>query len=169
MDVIMVPLRPPKGLHGTEGLAMYNPMWPPLKAEMELWERNNWKLIEGKDMSGNSKSLLFLGPIPATEFTPRTIGETRWLNLNLLSVSEKTLVIEECELPLYNMLTDNGFDVITAPMHNVYEFEGGIHCVTWDIRRDDACVDYFPDQSVAVIKCACELLEYFIWILFQFF
>jgi len=61
------------------------------------------------------------------------------------------VVIEEGELPLYNLLSEHGFDVITVPMRGVYEFGGAIHCCTWDIQREDACTDYFPNQEHAQV------------------
>jgi len=61
--------------------------------------------------------------------------------------SEKSMVIEENEIPLYNVLTEHGFDCITVPMRHMYEFGGAIHCSTWDIKRRDSCKDYFPEQQ----------------------
>ncbi|RWS25445.1 glycine amidinotransferase-like protein [Leptotrombidium deliense] len=40
-----------------------------------------------------------------------------------------------------------GFDVITCPFRTMNEYSGGNHCDTWDIRRDDECKDYFPNQD----------------------
>ncbi len=38
IDATLVPLRPPKGLYGTEGLVLYNPEKPPTEAEATLWQ-----------------------------------------------------------------------------------------------------------------------------------
>lgn len=32
-------------------------------------------------------------------------------------------------------------------MRHMYEFGGAIHCCTWDIQREESCVDYFPEQE----------------------
>jgi glycine amidinotransferase len=66
--------------------------------------------------------------------------------MNLLSLSEKVVVCEENEKAGIQVLEDLGFDVIAIPYRKVFEFGGSIHCSTWDVRRADACKDYFPNQ-----------------------
>jgi len=66
------------------------------------------------------------------------------LSTNFLSISPNCVIIEECETELYKQLEDFGLDVITVPLRAINEFGGGVHCTTWDIRRDDSCKDYFP-------------------------
>ena len=134
IDCTFVPLRPP-GKDREDGLVLINPERPPLRAELELWSQNGWKMLNA--------------PMPATLDRPAFSQSSYWLSMNLLSLSPSTLVIEEAELPLYNLLSENGFDVITVPMRGMYEFGGAIHCCTWDLQRDDACTDYFPDQKAA--------------------
>ncbi|CAJ1370669.1 unnamed protein product [Effrenium voratum] len=134
IDCTFVPLRPP-GKDREDGLVLINPERPPLRAELELWSQNGWKMLNA--------------PMPATLDRPAFSQSSYWLSMNLLSLSPSTLVIEEAELPLYNLLSENGFDVITVPMRGMYEFGGAIHCCTWDLQRDDACTDYFPDQMAA--------------------
>ena len=48
------------------------------------------------------------------------------------------------------MLTDLGIDVITCPLRSINEFGGSVHCSTLDLRRDDECKDYFPDQDYEI-------------------
>jgi len=67
--------------------------------------------------------------------------------MNLLSISPSQVVIEENEIPLFNLLQEHGFDPITVPMRHMYDYGGGIHCSTWDIKRQDSCLDYFPNQE----------------------
>jgi len=134
IDCTFVPLRAPSK-DADDGLVMINPERPPLRSEMELWRKNGWKLLNA--------------PMPARLDRPAFSQSSYWLSMNLLSISPDTMVIEEEELPLYNLLHDHGFEVVTVPMRNMYEFGGGIHCCTWDIKRDDACVDYFPNQEFA--------------------
>merc|ERR1719230_361293 len=67
--------------------------------------------------------------------------------MNLLSISPTQVMIEENELPLHNLLQEHGFDPITIPMRHMYDYGGAIHCSTWDIKRQDTCVDYFPNQE----------------------
>jgi len=75
------------------------------------------------------------------------LARSTYLHINVLSLSEKLVLIEECEIEMYNLLTDLGFDVITCPLRSINEFGGGIHCSTLDIRRNDEMKDYFPDQD----------------------
>lgn len=53
--------------------------------------------------------------------------------MNLLSISEQCVIIEECETGVENLLSDLGFDVIGVPLRSLNEFGGGVHCVTWGI------------------------------------
>eukprot|EP00931_Biecheleriopsis_adriatica_P108450 TRINITY_DN82775_c0_g1_i1.p1 TRINITY_DN82775_c0_g1~~TRINITY_DN82775_c0_g1_i1.p1 ORF type:complete len:486 (+),score=82.91 TRINITY_DN82775_c0_g1_i1:27-1484(+) len=132
IDCTFVPLRPPSK-DAADGLALINPERPPLRSEMELWRRNGWKLLNA--------------PMPSRLDRPAFSQSSYWLSMNLLSLSPSTVVIEESEIPLYSLLTQHGFDVITVPMRGMYEFGGAIHCCTWDIQREDSCVDYFPNQE----------------------
>ncbi|CAF5225538.1 unnamed protein product, partial [Rotaria magnacalcarata] len=52
-----------------------------------------------------------------------------------------------------------GFDVITCPFRVLNEFGGSIHCVTWDIRRQGSCIDYFPNQNYEA-ECQIDLESY---------
>jgi len=131
LDVNLIPLRPPTD--GSEGIVLINQRSPPLKSEMQLWQANNWKPI--------------FGPISLThEVVPVAVCSSN-LNMNMMSISEKCVVIEECETNMYEFLTDLGFDVIGVPLRVLNEFGGGVHCVTWDIKRRDSCKDYFPCQD----------------------
>mmetsp|Transcript_18925 Transcript_18925/g.44018 ORF Transcript_18925/g.44018 Transcript_18925/m.44018 type:complete len:500 (-) Transcript_18925:82-1581(-) len=130
IDCTFVPLRPPGG---GDGLVLINPERPPLRSEAELWRKNGWKLLNA--------------PLPAQFDRPAFSQSSYWLSMNLLSLSQESVVIEENEIPLYNLLQEHGFDPVTVPMRHMYEFGGAIHCCTWDIKRDDSCTDYFPEQE----------------------
>lgn len=134
IDCTFVPLRPPTtGDGGGDGLALINPERPPLKSEMELWRKNGWKLMNA--------------PLPAQFDRPAFSQSSYWLSMNLLSLSPRSVVIEENEVGLCKLLEDTGFDVITIPMRHMYDFGGAIHCCTWDIKRRDSCTDHFPEQE----------------------
>jgi len=135
IDCTFVPLKPPSGLHGSQGIALYNPERPPIESEMALWHNNNWQLLPV--------------PEPVSDHRPAFSQSSRWLSMNMLSISEKCIVIEENETSMYDFLTDLDFDVITVPFRNVYQFGGSIHCSTWDTVREDSPIDYFPDRSDA--------------------
>lgn len=129
IDCTFVPLRPPTA--GSPGLVLINPERPPLQSESALWFRNDWKFVNCAN--------------PATWDRPAFSQSSAWLSMNLLSLSEKCVVIEENELPLFHLLSDLDFDIVTVPMRHMFDFGGAIHCCTWDVKRDDTCKDYFPD------------------------
>lgn len=124
IDATFVPLRP--------GLALTNPERLPDTESAQLWLDNDWKFI--------------VAPQPVDDIPPPFCLCSKWLAMNMLSLSPTKVIIEENEKPLRQLLEDHGFDVIDIPFRHVYEFGGALHCTTWDIRRDDSCKDYFPNQ-----------------------
>ncbi|CAM2721599.1 unnamed protein product [Rotaria socialis] len=114
LDTSLVPLRPPTS--GSPGIVLINQNRPPLVSEMKLFTDNDWRPI--------------WGPLPATDTLPPFALCSSNRNLNLLSLNDHCVIIEECEMPLYRLLHDElGFDVITCPFRVLNEFGGGIHCV----------------------------------------
>ena len=80
---------------------------------------------------------------------PRYCQSSRWLSMNVLSLSPTKVVCEASEEPLQDLLTTLGFDVVPIPFRSVFEFGGSLHCATWDIRRDgDGDDDLFPFAAV---------------------
>jgi glycine amidinotransferase len=116
IDCTFVPLRPPSADGKDSGLALINSERPPLESECKLWSANGWKLLNA--------------PLPAQTDRPVFSQSSYWLSMNLLSISPSQVVIEENELPLFNLLQEHGFDPITVPMRHMYDYGGGIHCST---------------------------------------
>jgi glycine amidinotransferase len=58
-----------------------------------------------------------------------------WVSMNILSLDERTVVVERQERPLIEALRDWGFRCIPLDFRHVYTFGGSFHCVTLDIRR----------------------------------
>ena len=69
---------------------------------------------------------------------------SEWLALNVLSFDEKTVIVEETELPLMELLDKHGFVCIPVPIQGLAEFGGAIHCCTTDIHRESCMESYFP-------------------------
>ncbi|MNE14264.1 Inosamine-phosphate amidinotransferase 1 [compost metagenome] len=65
-----------------------------------------------------------------------------WTNMNVLMLNPKTVVVEEQEAPLIEMLMAWGFDVVAVPFRNVMRFGGAFHCVTCDVRRRGDLLSY---------------------------
>ena len=58
-----------------------------------------------------------------------------WLSMNVLSLDERTVVVEQGEEALIAKLKGKGFDCVTVPFRNFYSFGGSFHCATLDVRR----------------------------------
>ncbi|GAA2622795.1 hypothetical protein GCM10010425_17180 [Streptomyces spororaveus] len=78
------------------------------------------------------------------EQMPAYCQSSKWLSLNVLILSPTKVVCEEREKPLQDLLSSLGFEVLTVPFRNVFEYGGSLHCATWDIRWDGTREDYFP-------------------------
>ena len=108
---------------------MLNPERMPRPWVQRLLKENGWDTIIGV-VSGQ--------PIPEMSQC------SEWLALNILSVDEKTVLVEESEVPLMERLDKHGFTCIPVPIQGLAEFGGGLHCSTTDIRRESCMESYFP-------------------------
>jgi glycine amidinotransferase len=78
---------------------------------------------------------------------PDYCQSSKWLSMNVLSISSTKVVCEEQEKPLQELLSKLGFEVFTIPFRNVFEFGGSLHCATWDVRRAGQCEEYFSSSG----------------------
>lgn len=122
IDSTFVPLR--------KGLVLANPERPLWEDDIQMFYENDWEIV--------------YAPEPIRQDKPMFSQSSRWLSINLLNISPDKLVIEQEETGLKALLEDHGFEVLTLPYRDVYEFGGGFHCSTWDINRDDSQMDLFP-------------------------
>jgi glycine amidinotransferase/scyllo-inosamine-4-phosphate amidinotransferase 1 len=58
-----------------------------------------------------------------------------WINVNLLSVSDKLVILEEHQEPLRKELEKYGIDSLMLPMRHARTLGGCFHCVTLDLVR----------------------------------
>lgn len=65
-----------------------------------------------------------------------------WVSMNLLSLDDRTVVVERQERPLIEALRGWGFDCVPVDFRHVYSFGGSFHCVTLDVRRRGALGTY---------------------------
>lgn len=70
-----------------------------------------------------------------------------WVTMNLLSLDERTVIVERQEEPMIEMLTALGFRCIPLDFRHVYSFGGSFHCVTLDVRRRGANAQYLSSRS----------------------
>jgi glycine amidinotransferase len=126
MDCTFVSVRP--------GLMLTNPDRPVVPAEVKIFKENDWRFVDVPFYSTEKEHPVFC-------------QSSRWLSMNVLSVSQEKIVVEEGETAMHKMLEEHGFDVIKVPFRNVFEFGGSLHCSTWDIRRQGGKKNYFENRE----------------------
>ena len=65
-----------------------------------------------------------------------------WIGMNLLSLDEKTVIVESSQQNIIKQLESHGFYVIPVTLRHCRTLSGGPHCVTLDTIRDDEYADY---------------------------
>ncbi len=123
IDATFVPLRP--------GLALTNPDRPPKHDCLRLFEENDWQLVDAIPSARPQRQASVEEP-------------SSWISMNILSLDERTVVIEEAEQPFAELLYTHGFEVLTCPFDAVYKFGGSFHCCSLDVRRRGSLESYFP-------------------------
>lgn len=66
-----------------------------------------------------------------------------WTSINVLSLSEKKIVVERTQPTLIKALKDWGFEPIPCDFLSYGPFGGAFHCATLDIRRRGTLQSYF--------------------------
>jgi glycine amidinotransferase len=85
-------------------------------------------------------------PPPNSHIMPPKCTSSPWLSMNLLSIDENTIIVEETEAPTIKFLRDEfGFDVIPVPFRDAYKFGGSFHCQSVDVHREGVQRSYFPN------------------------
>jgi N-dimethylarginine dimethylaminohydrolase len=67
---------------------------------------------------------------------PGYCNASKWINMNLFSVSPTLVVLEENQIPLAKVLNKYGIDTALLPMRHQRTLGGGFHCVTLDLIRE---------------------------------
>ena len=65
-----------------------------------------------------------------------------WLGMNILSLSDRLVAVEERQTNLIAQLENHGFDVMPVRMRHCRTLSGGPHCATLDTVRSDEYGDY---------------------------
>ena len=121
IDTTLVPVRP--------GLVLTNPERPCTNGAMESFAASDWRIVEAPPS-------VRTGRAPARDVS-------NWISLNILMLDEHTVVVEEAEQTMRDLLRSLGCEVIPCPFDRVYAFGGGFHCCTADVRRDGILKSYF--------------------------
>jgi N-dimethylarginine dimethylaminohydrolase len=68
---------------------------------------------------------------------------SKYIGLNMLSVNEELVIIDENQEQVRKELTKWGIESVGLPMRQARTLSGGFHCVTLDTKRKGKCEDYF--------------------------
>lgn len=68
---------------------------------------------------------------------PGICNASKWINMNLFSVSPELIVLEEHQNTLRWQLEKKGIECAMLPMRHQRTLGGGFHCVTLDVERKD--------------------------------
>ena len=122
IDTTLVPIRP--------GLVLTNPARPCIDGGLDLFTSNGWEVVQAPPS-------VRTGPAPSRDVS-------NWISMNILMLDERTVIVEQAEKPMMDLMRSLGCEVIPCPFDRVYPFGGGFHCCTADIRRDGELKSYFP-------------------------
>jgi glycine amidinotransferase len=81
-------------------------------------------------------------PIAPNSFGGRPVLASAYLGMNVLSIDEEKILVEENEKELITDLEDAGFTPIPCRWRHGRLIAGSFHCMTLDIRRRGSLVDY---------------------------
>jgi N-dimethylarginine dimethylaminohydrolase len=66
-----------------------------------------------------------------------------WISMNVLSIDEKTVIVEKNQKRLAELLSRRGFNVELARFRHGRTVGGGFHCCSLDVRRQGGLESYF--------------------------
>jgi glycine amidinotransferase len=120
IDATFVPLAP--------GKIMVNPDRP-MKNVPELFKKAGWEFL--------------VAPRTTLSRDNESFRSFEWLHMNVLSLDEERVIVEQNEEPLIRALKEWGFKPIPIPFRNNYRHGGSFHCTTVDVRRRGDLKSYF--------------------------
>jgi glycine amidinotransferase len=122
IDTTLVPIRP--------GVVLSNPARPCIDGSLDLFAANGWQIVAAPPS-------VRTGPAPSRDVS-------NWISMNILMLDERTVIVEQAETPMMELMRSLKCEVIPCPFDRVYPFGGGFHCCTADIRREGVLMSYFP-------------------------
>jgi len=117
IDTTFVPLAPGRALVNPEYVDMTR-----LPAALRGWDVRS---APGPD------------PIPGLSTAYLSLV-SKWIHLNVLSLDDRRVVVEQSQTTLQAFLRAWGFEPVPCPFANYRMFGGGFHCATVDVRRRGA-------------------------------
>lgn len=116
------------------GVFLVNPLYPNIRDLLPAKFRN-WTYLYPSNLTEN---------IDTTGMTDIDISlaSSRGMDVNVLSIDEKTVLVTDRAVGVADILDKNGFTVIPIKLEHGEIFAGGIHCSTLDLVRDDEYISY---------------------------
>jgi glycine amidinotransferase len=74
-------------------------------------------------------------PLPGAHKGPPLYMSSNWISMNMLSLDERRIMVEQQEVELIGFLKSWGFEPIPCPFRHFMSFGGSFHCATLDVRR----------------------------------
>ncbi len=82
-------------------------------------------------------------PDPSEGFMSKISMCSPWTSINVLSITEKKIIVERTQPTLIRAFKDWGFDPIPCDFLSYGPFGGAFHCATLDVRRRGTLQSYF--------------------------
>ena len=127
IDATILPLR--------EGFLVYNP------ERVSAGELHRHDVFENWDL----QPYPFKPKLPDA---PLFYMTSPWLVLNILSLDEKRVVVEENDKDFARWLEERGMEVIRCPFRHVNSIGGSFHCATVDLVREAQGTSESPNRVV---------------------
>jgi len=116
------------------GVFLVDPKYPNIKEQLPK-KFQKWQFLYPKNLTEN------IDVSGMTDVDIR-LASSRGMDINILSLDEHTLVVNERALGVKDILDQYGFDIVEVKLENGEIFAGGIHCSTLDLNRDDEFIYY---------------------------
>jgi glycine amidinotransferase len=116
------------------GVFLVNPLYPNIRDLLPAKFRN-WTYLYPQDLTAN------IDVSGMTDIDIR-LASSRGMDVNVLSVDEKTVLVTDRAVGVADVLDKNGFTVIQIKLEHGEIFAGGIHCSTLDLVREDEYISY---------------------------
>ena len=122
IDTTLVPVRP--------GWYWSTPSGHASNGSLELFAANGWQVVPAPPS-------VRTGPAPSRDVS-------NWISMNILMLDERTVVVEQAEKPMMDLMRSLQCEVVPVPVRPRLPIRRGFHCCTADIRRDGTLKSYFP-------------------------
>ena len=116
------------------GVFLANPNFKQYEQQLPQKFRK-WKFLYPNDLTQN------IDVHGMTDIDIR-LASSRGMDINVLSIDEKTVLVNKRAIGVKDILDRNGFDVVEVELDYGEIFAGGIHCSTLDLVRDDDYISY---------------------------